>query len=316
MPSSDQLPDPSQIPQPGENPAFDEVVRRLAERARDAQNQQEQSERLRELARQLADNMSPEQRRRWAEMLQREMGNPPPPSPQASPPSPDQQPRDPSAPQQNPQPDPQEAAQPQQPQQPENRDQGADRQDPSPQPGDQPSGPPPSEARDNGGDDDDRNLPDASRSAPDLQRPRSGRGGNEAGTQDAGEARDPNAPPLERDSTDTVDLRGEESAERLIAQWLSDTPPESADSSARTTGPASAAAAQRVQQAQKVAERAVNDSAVNKRYHRLIQRYFGRLPDVIEQAARGRVPGVDAPAPAAPEAPEARPAAPPSTQPS
>ncbi|MCI0677400.1 MAG: hypothetical protein L0Y42_16695 [Phycisphaerales bacterium] len=72
-------------------------------------------------------------------------------------------------------------------------------------------------------------------------------------------------------ATEDVDLHGDEEADQLMAEWLSDQMPAQADPSA------SDKAAQRIQRAQDIAERAVNESAVQKRYHKAIKRYFGRM---------------------------------------
>lgn len=79
---------------------------------------------------------------------------------------------------------------------------------------------------------------------------------------------------------DELDLSDDELASRMIAEWLSDQPTGSAPA-ATESGPSS----QRVRQAQRAAERAVEDAAVPSRYHRLIREYFGRLEETIDKAA-------------------------------
>jgi hypothetical protein len=76
-----------------------------------------------------------------------------------------------------------------------------------------------------------------------------------------------------------VDLRGESPGEQVLAQWLG----EADDVSSGATG--TATATQRVEQAQKAAERAVDDAAVPSRYHSLIKRIFGRLDETTRNAA-------------------------------
>lgn len=87
--------------------------------------------------------------------------------------------------------------------------------------------------------------------------------------------------PLRNYEPDTVDIGGTDPGERTIAQWLSETTPDGEPLPTSASTPAT----QRIRQAQQVAERAVDESAVQKRYHRLIQRYFGRLPDTVNRAA-------------------------------
>jgi len=275
-----------------------EMLRRMAERARNAENQQQEADRLRKLAEQLADNMSPEQKRRWAEFMQRELGDQQPPQPPQDPSQPQPQDQDQRQNQdrnqngEQPGANDQQQRPPQDQSQPNASDSGAQR---PPQPDAQPpqgnsGNQPPRQPNDRD------NTGSANNTDNRRRNDGSGRGGSEAGTRDAPDRRDPNAAALERDRTDKVDIRGDESAERIIAQWLSDTPPDPDDPNVRAT--ARAAASERVQQAQKVAERAVNDSAVNRRYHRSIQRYFGRLQEAIDKAARGQPPASAAPQPA------------------
>jgi hypothetical protein len=105
--------------------------------------------------------------------------------------------------------------------------------------------------------------------------------------------RKPDQPPSHAE-TDKVDLRGDEPANQLITQWLTGEHVEPSG------GAAPVNSAQRIRQAQEIAERAVNDSAVQKRYHKMIKRYFNRLPQTIERAGS---PAAQNSSPAAPPAP-------------
>lgn len=162
-----------------------DAIRRMADRMRSAEERQQASEQMREAARRIAENMSPQERERWAEMWRRQMGEPP-----------------------------------------------AD-------------GMGPGAGRDPGS---EPRLGDGDPS-------RSGA----AARQD-------------------LDLRGEEVADQVIAQWLVDDPLAAPD------GALPRAPAERVRQAQSVAERAVNQSTVHRRYHKAIKRYFGNLDQTIEGA--------------------------------
>lgn len=85
--------------------------------------------------------------------------------------------------------------------------------------------------------------------------------------------------PLTNYEADTKDIGGTDPGERTLAQWLSEAPPGEPLPSNTPSG-----ATQRIRQAQQVAERAVDESIVQKRYHRLIQRYFGGLPQTVDKA--------------------------------
>jgi hypothetical protein len=77
-----------------------------------------------------------------------------------------------------------------------------------------------------------------------------------------------------------IDLRDGGGDERTVAEWLASERPEGDPGS---TGDGEGAS--RAGQAQRAAERAVNDGAVPRRYHGLIQRYFGRLRETVDKAA-------------------------------
>ena len=70
-----------------------------------------------------------------------------------------------------------------------------------------------------------------------------------------------------------------EKADQVIAEWLSDKPREG--DPGRTS---KSNRARRIRSAQKVAERAVNESVVPTRYHEFIKRYFDRLDRTVQKA--------------------------------
>lgn len=180
-------------------------LRELDQRRRDAQGQQAASEDLRRRAREIADNLTDEERRRlaaWARQYQREQGAPP------------------MAP-----------------------DQGLARRPDS---------------------------PDGSSAGV------AGEPGHAPGNVDGSAA----SPPLRPGSTEIVDARGPidpndpgagaGAGDQIIAEWLS-------QGESSPSPDARAATQQRLESARRAAERAVNEQAVNRRYHDLIQRYFRGL---------------------------------------
>jgi hypothetical protein len=105
--------------------------------------------------------------------------------------------------------------------------------------------------------------------------------GDEAGRDGRRTPPTDEAAPLERDRIEDIDARAfEDDPGEVIAEWLSDEPHEIGDATPRRAAPT-----ERAREAQRVAERAVNEQAVPARYHELIRRYFGRLPDTVERAA-------------------------------
>jgi hypothetical protein len=94
----------------------------------------------------------------------------------------------------------------------------------------------------------------------------------------------PDQPQPSRFQRDDLDLRGTETADQIIAEWLNeDGPGAPSPQRAQAAPPA-------VKQAREVAQRAVNEAAVQKRYHRAIQRYFGRLNETASKAASEPAP--------------------------
>jgi hypothetical protein len=100
--------------------------------------------------------------------------------------------------------------------------------------------------------------------------------GREPGTATAGpDAGEPTS--WQPEDLEDVDLAGSGDDE-TIARWLTedqggDALPGGADRRARI-----------VRDARRIAERAVNDSAVPGRYHKLIRRYFERLQRTVDEA--------------------------------
>jgi hypothetical protein len=98
----------------------------------------------------------------------------------------------------------------------------------------------------------------------------------------------PDGPPP-FDTFEDVDLRGGDQDEgRIIAEWLG---PEGTDGE---SGPPARGRAL-TRKAQTEAERAVEKSVVPSRYHRYIQRYFGRLEETVDRAANGGARSSDEP---------------------
>ncbi|MHC4775560.1 MAG: hypothetical protein ACYTBR_09880, partial [Planctomycetota bacterium] len=81
------------------------------------------------------------------------------------------------------------------------------------------------------------------------------------------------------DTIEDIDLRGDDEVEgRIIAEWLD---PEGAQG-----GPGPPARGRALaRKAQTDAERAVEKAVVPSRYHKYIQRYFGRLEETVDKAA-------------------------------
>lgn len=110
--------------------------------------------------------------------------------------------------------------------------------------------------------------------------------GDWAGTgepRDDGRAPSPTPGPRR---TEIVDARPRESAGRgserdqVVAEWLA--PPREGDA------PSAVAPRERLLEAARSAQKAVDDRAIPSRYDRLVQRYFRRLPERVEEAAAER----------------------------
>lgn len=169
---------------PGEeSPATpSEALRRLAERRQTAEERRRRAERLRSIAREVAERMSPEERRRWMEQWSRQ----------------------------------------------ESARRGAGRE---------------------------------------------------------GEGLEPSAspPPLNITDVENVDARGDDPADQVLHQWLDPEAPQPPAADASTTSPAA-----RIRRARALAERAVEEGAVPRRYRQLIRRYFQRLPETFDRASDER----------------------------
>ncbi len=94
---------------------------------------------------------------------------------------------------------------------------------------------------------------------------------------DAGETSSTPTAPLDVPTVEDVNVTEEDIGDRPIARWFGDGEPAGLPRDAETRSTT-------VRQAQRVAERAVNDAVVPGRYHRLIRRYFRRLPENAETA--------------------------------
>lgn len=121
----------------------------------------------------------------------------------------------------------------------------------------------------------------------------------QGGGPDGGLAPDDTAPPTGQvygpARTEVVDARGTGAKrpgmsgqrDQVVGEWLAPPTP----GSARATGPT---AEDRMRQAAKSAQQAVDDRAIPSRYDRLVQRYFRRLPEKVAQRAAPTPPPVQA----------------------
>ncbi len=78
--------------------------------------------------------------------------------------------------------------------------------------------------------------------------------------------------------TETVDIGGDEAAKNIIARWLGDEVIEGDPQRTQRSGEV-------IRRAQSAAEQAVDQTAVPRRYHELIRRYFGKLDETVRKAA-------------------------------
>ena len=78
--------------------------------------------------------------------------------------------------------------------------------------------------------------------------------------------------------TETVDIGGDEAAKNIIARWLGDEMIEGDPQRTQRSGEV-------IRRAQSAAEHAVDQTAVPRRYHELIRRYFGKLDETVRKAA-------------------------------
>jgi hypothetical protein len=246
------------------------MLRKLAERMKDAAARKQAAERLRELAREMMDKSTPQQRERWAEQWRRQNDGSQPPqdipqelqdlareaiegmTPQERQRLAEQMRRD-MPPDQSPDPDGEQGGEPRSDEPRESQPRSTGQQDEAPASG--------------------RDRKPGTRSAP--PRP---------GSPDS----------LQSDATEDVDVRGDELGDQLIAKWLTSESPGEPGRTDQSPG------AQRVRRAQEVAERAVNDAAVQRRYHKSVKRYFDRLNETIKRAGAP-------PPPPPPNAPTAKP---------
>ena len=115
------------------------------------------------------------------------------------------------------------------------------------------------------------------------------------GTEPGQSPDQPDQPMAEVESIEDFDLAGDDLAQQVIAQWLSEETTGSADRRDRTS------TADRFFRAQRAAERAVEDASVPSRYHRFIKRYFDRLAQTAEKAAAKPLPPEEAQGQSRPE---------------
>ncbi len=114
--------------------------------------------------------------------------------------------------------------------------------------------------------------------------------GSKPGTDDAQRAEtSPSESPIFRE-TETVDIGGDEAAKNIIARWLGDEVIEGEPQHTQRSGKV-------IRRAQSAAEQAVDQTAVPRRYHELIQRYFGKLDETVQRAASSSKSAPAEPAP-------------------
>ncbi len=105
-------------------------------------------------------------------------------------------------------------------------------------------------------------------------------GGTTSGNGPPDDAPQQKTKPFAPLDTEPVDARGENTnADQILSEWLSDTAGPVKPGATGSTGEVAP-----VRRAQDFARRAVNETAVPRRYHQLIDRYFGRLSRTVEQA--------------------------------
>ncbi len=90
--------------------------------------------------------------------------------------------------------------------------------------------------------------------------------------------------------TETVDIGGDEAATNIIARWLGDEVIEGEPQRTQRSGEV-------IRRAQSTAEQAVDQTAVPRRYHELIRRYFGKLDETVHKAASSSKSAPAEPAP-------------------
>ncbi len=114
--------------------------------------------------------------------------------------------------------------------------------------------------------------------------------GSKPGTDHAQRAEtSPPESPIFRE-TETVDIGGDEAAKNIIARWLGDEVIEGEPQRTQRGGEV-------IRRAQSAAEQAVDQTAVPRRYHDLIRRYFGKLDETVQKAASSSKSAPAEPAP-------------------
>ncbi len=97
--------------------------------------------------------------------------------------------------------------------------------------------------------------------------------------------------------TETVDIGGDEAAKNIIARWLGDEVIEGEPQRTQRGGEV-------IRRAQSAAAQAVDQTAVPRRYHELIRRYFGKLDETVRKAASSSKSAPAEPAPKPPAKPD------------
>jgi len=252
--ANEEMLDPNQ-PEGEGSPKIGEVLRDMAKRMDEAKSSEGRAQHMQDLARRLADSMTPQERERLRRQLEREQSG----APNGKPPA---------------------AERPGGQGDVESERRSDDvpttdgNQSPSGRQGDRPE-----DDRDGGHESPTDRTPGAG--APDAAGDRRDPGRSGAPDRLAG------ARARERAvrEADDVDLRGQENPDRTIYRWLDDTPPDgdaaavppAGAGSAGTNGDPLALSRSAVRRATESAERAVSESTTPSRYHSYIRRFFGRL---------------------------------------
>lgn len=114
--------------------------------------------------------------------------------------------------------------------------------------------------------------------------------GSPPGTDHAQRAETTSPPQPIFSETETVDIGGDEAANNIIARWLGNEVIEGEPQRTQRGGEV-------IRRAQSAAEQAVDQTAVPRRYHGLIRRYFGKLDETVQKAASSSKSAPAEPAP-------------------
>lgn len=108
---------------------------------------------------------------------------------------------------------------------------------------------------------------------------------DQAGTGARGNTTTSNPNRLNTGEGNEIDLRGDETAERTLAEVFDNRPPGEPTSTDQATPGVVA------RDARRAAEQAVNNATIHRRYHELIRRYFDRLPETLDEASKPKRTG-------------------------